>query len=86
MRITVKNLTKKFGQMAAVSDVSLAIGEGELFTLLGPSGCGKTTLLRLIAGLEDVTAGRIMIDGTNVVGVPTRSTRTCPCAEISASG
>jgi ABC-type Fe3+/spermidine/putrescine transport system ATPase subunit len=50
MRITVRNLTKRFGQMAAVADVTLAIEEGELFTLLGPSGCGKTTLLRLIAG------------------------------------
>ena len=50
MRIAVKNLTKKFGQLAAVADVTLAIEEGELFTLLGPSGCGKTTLLRLIAG------------------------------------
>src|SRR4029453_13552558 len=50
MRIAVRNLTKRFGQMAAVADVTLTIEEGELFTLLGPSGCGKTTLLRLIPG------------------------------------
>jgi iron(III) transport system ATP-binding protein len=59
MRITVENLTKKFGQMAAVNEVSLAIAEGELFTLLGPSGCGKTTLLRLIAGFYNPDQGEI---------------------------
>src|SRR5258705_246227 len=49
MRIAVENLTKRFGTLAAVSRVSLSVGEGEMFTLLGPSGCGKTTLLRLLA-------------------------------------
>ena len=59
MRIAVANLTKRFGALAAVSDVSLTIDEGELFTLLGPSGCGKTTLLRLIAGFYAPDTGTI---------------------------
>ena len=59
--ITVKNLTKKFGNVAAVNDVSLTIEPGSFLTLLGPSGCGKTTLLRCIAGLEDPNEGEIFI-------------------------
>jgi spermidine/putrescine ABC transporter ATP-binding subunit len=56
--------------VAAVDGVSLEIGRGELFALLGPSGCGKTTLLRLIGGLEEPTAGTIAIDGADVTHVP----------------
>ena len=59
--ISVKNLTKKFGQVVAVKDFSLTIEPGEFVTLLGPSGCGKTTLLRCIAGLEDPDGGEIYI-------------------------
>ena len=55
---------------AAVTGVDLAIGEGEFFSLLGPSGCGKTTTLRMIAGLEQPTAGRILLYGEDMVGVP----------------
>src|SRR5687767_15339774 len=57
--ITVKNLTKYFGDVKAVNDVSLTIEPGSFLTLLGPSGCGKTTLLRCIAGLERPTGGEI---------------------------
>jgi multiple sugar transport system ATP-binding protein len=59
--ITIKNLTKRFGNVAAVNNVSLTIEPGAFLTLLGPSGCGKTTLLRCVAGLEDPDAGEIYI-------------------------
>ena len=59
--ITIKNLTKRFGDVAAVNNVSLTIEPGTFLTLLGPSGCGKTTLLRCIAGLEDPNEGEIYI-------------------------
>jgi spermidine/putrescine ABC transporter ATP-binding subunit len=70
MRIAVDSLTKRFGPLAAVSDVSLAIEEGEMFTLLGPSGCGKTTLLRLLAGFYTPDAGEIRFGDSVVNGVP----------------
>lgn len=54
----------------AVDDVSLTIKNGEFFTLLGPSGCGKTTLLRMIAGLETSSAGRMLLDGVDIAGLP----------------
>ena len=59
--IIVRNLTKKFGDVVAVNNVSLVIEPGTFLTLLGPSGCGKTTLLRCIAGLEDPDDGEIVI-------------------------
>ena len=59
--ITIKNLTKRFGDVIAVNNVSLTIEAGTFLTLLGPSGCGKTTLLRCIAGLEDPNEGEIYI-------------------------
>ncbi|GAB4539529.1 MAG: sn-glycerol-3-phosphate ABC transporter ATP-binding protein UgpC [Anaerolineae bacterium] len=60
-RITIKNLTKRFGHVVAVNDISLTIEPGTFLTLLGPSGCGKTTLLRCIAGLEEPDSGEIYI-------------------------
>ncbi|AGH49789.1 MULTISPECIES: ABC transporter ATP-binding protein [Sphingomonadales] len=68
--IRIEGVTKRFGQFAAVDDVTLDIAEGEFFALLGPSGCGKTTLLRMIAGLEVPSEGRILIDGEDMAGVP----------------
>jgi putrescine transport system ATP-binding protein len=67
--IRIENVTKKFGSFTAVDNVSLDIGRGELFALLGGSGCGKTTLLRMLAGFEAPTSGRIMIDGQDMTGV-----------------
>jgi ABC-type sugar transport system ATPase subunit len=64
--ITIKNLSKKFGKVTAVDNVSLEIEAGAFLTLLGPSGCGKTTLLRCIAGLEDPDEGEIYI-GDNLI-------------------
>ena len=68
--IRFENVTKRFGKMVAVDDVSLSIEEGEFFALLGPSGCGKTTLLRMLAGFETPTEGRILIDGEDVSRIP----------------
>ncbi len=64
--ISLQRVSKRFGQVEAVSDLSLEIGSGEFAVFLGPSGCGKTTLLRMIAGLEDVSDGEIRIGGERV--------------------
>ncbi len=68
--ISVENVSKRFGDVTAVDDVSLEIREGEFFTMLGPSGCGKTTTLRMIAGFEEPTEGRILLRGADVTDVP----------------
>ncbi len=68
--IRFENVTKRFGKVTAVDNVSLAIEEGEFFALLGPSGCGKTTLLRMVAGFETPTEGRILIDDEDVSLTP----------------
>src|SRR5690349_25015572 len=70
-RIVLEGITKEFpGGVIAVDDVSLEIEDGEFIVLVGPSGCGKSTILRLLAGLEEVTAGEISIDGTQVTDLP----------------
>src|SRR5215475_5743005 len=66
MSIELKKVTKQFGEVTAIKNVSFAVREGELMALLGPSGGGKTTVLRMIAGLEMPTAGDILIRGTRV--------------------
>jgi spermidine/putrescine transport system ATP-binding protein len=63
-------VTKRFGDIAAVDDVSLSVERGAFYTFLGPSGCGKTTSLRLIAGFEQPDAGDVRIGGASVVGIP----------------
>jgi ABC-type Fe3+/spermidine/putrescine transport system ATPase subunit len=68
--IELRSVTKEFRSITAVKDASFRIKDGEYVTLLGPSGCGKTTLLRMIAGLIDVTEGDILIDERSVVGTP----------------
>jgi spermidine/putrescine transport system ATP-binding protein len=68
--IELAGLSKHFGDSAAVDNIDLTVASGEFFSLLGPSGCGKTTTLRLIAGFEQPTSGRILLDGADVSAVP----------------
>ena len=70
MGITIDNITKIYGDFAAVKNANIMIKRGEFFTLLGPSGCGKTTLLRMIAGFNDITEGKIIINGNVINNVP----------------
>jgi ABC-type Fe3+/spermidine/putrescine transport system ATPase subunit len=68
--ISVQQVGKSYGTFRAIENISLDIKHGEFFSLLGASGCGKTTLLRMLAGLEDVTDGEIVIDGDPKSDVP----------------
>jgi spermidine/putrescine transport system ATP-binding protein len=68
--VNLGEVTKRFGDLVAVRDLDLDVERGEFFTLLGPSGCGKTTTLRMVAGFEDPSEGRILIDGEDVAGLP----------------
>ncbi|MBI2308193.1 MAG: ABC transporter ATP-binding protein [Rhodocyclales bacterium] len=68
--LEIRNVTRRFGELNAVDDVSLAIEAGEFFTLLGPSGCGKTTLLRMIAGFDEPDEGALFLDGQPLAGIP----------------
>ena len=68
--IDIKNISRHFGSVKAVDNVSFSIKQGEFFSLLGPSGCGKTTLLRLLAGFESANQGQVFIDGIDVTTMP----------------
>ena len=69
-KITLRNVAKRFGDVAVIPSINLDIEDGEFVVFVGPSGCGKSTLLRLIAGLEDVSGGVIEIDGVNATELP----------------
>lgn len=68
--LEIQGVTRRYGDLVAVDDVSFSVQGGEFFTLVGPSGCGKTTLLRMIAGFEDPDRGQILLDGKNLAGTP----------------
>jgi iron(III) transport system ATP-binding protein len=69
--ISIRGVTKRFGDLVAVNNVSLEIEKGEFFTLLGPSGCGKTTLLRCVAGFVDIAQGQIFFGNRRIDPIPT---------------
>ncbi|HWB53266.1 MAG TPA: ABC transporter ATP-binding protein [Tepidisphaeraceae bacterium] len=77
--VELKEIAKQFGSIAALWGINLEIKGGELFFLLGPSGCGKTTLLRIIAGLERPTEGRVSFDGEDVTDMPTERRNAVMC-------
>ena len=68
--IHLEQLTKQFGEVTAVDEIDIYMPGGEFFTMVGPSGCGKTTTLRMIAGFERPTSGRIVLDDVDVAQVP----------------
>ena len=68
--VTLEHVAKRFGNVTAVHDAHFSVGRGEFFSLLGPSGCGKTTTLRLIAGFETPSAGRVLLEDQDVSAVP----------------
>ncbi|MEH7828712.1 ABC transporter ATP-binding protein [Gemmobacter denitrificans] len=68
--LRIEGVSKRFGTFQAVKDVNLTVEKGEIFSLLGGSGCGKTTLLRMLAGFEEPSEGRIFLDGRDMAGVP----------------
>jgi spermidine/putrescine transport system ATP-binding protein len=68
--VRLDRVTKRFGDLAAVRQLTLDIERGEFFTLLGPSGCGKTTTLRMVAGFEEPSEGRVLLEGEDVTGLP----------------
>ena len=70
-RLALEHISKRFGRLAALSDISLDVPRGMFLSLLGPSGCGKTTLLRVIAGMLAPDDGRVIVDGADVTRVAT---------------
>ncbi len=75
--LEIRNVSRRFGALTAVDNVSLAVEAGEFFTLLGPSGCGKTTLLRMIAGFDLPDAGAILLDGVDMADTPPERSARC---------
>ncbi len=70
LAVDIQSATKRFGEFTALDQVSLGVKDNEFFTLLGPSGCGKTTLLRVIAGFEDLTEGAVLLFGEDISKLP----------------
>jgi ABC-type Fe3+/spermidine/putrescine transport system ATPase subunit len=68
--VSLRGVTKRFGDFTAVREMELDIPRGHFFTMLGPSGCGKTTTLRMIAGFEEPNEGSVLLDGDDVTGLP----------------
>ena len=85
LALSVEGVSKHFGPFVALRDVSLSVRHGELVCFLGPSGCGKTTLLRIIAGLETQSAGRIVQNGRDISRCRPRSATTASCSSRTRS-
>ena len=87
--VRLESVTKRFGPVTAVDDLDLEIRDGEFFSMLGPSGSGKTTVLRMIAGFEAPTEGRVFLEGRTSPArrrsraTSTRSSRTTRCSRTS---
>jgi spermidine/putrescine transport system ATP-binding protein len=81
--VRLVGLVKRFEDIPAVDGIDLEVAGGEFFALLGPSGCGKTTTLRLVAGFEQPTAGRILLDGVDLARTPPHSARSTPCSRAT---
>ena len=77
MAITIRSVSKRFGDAVALDDVNLDVPDGSLTALLGPSGGGKSTLLRVVAGLETPDSGTVEIDGQDLTGIPARQHHCC---------
>ena len=82
--VQARGVSKHFNEVRAVDGIDLTAKEGEFLVLLGPSGCGKTTLMRMIAGLEQPTAGDIVIDGNVVTDLPPRAMNSSSSRNRSA--
>lgn len=82
--VEIQHITKQFGHISALDDISLSIAAGELFFLLGPSGCGKSTLLRIIAGLQTPSSGRIFFNDRDVTALPTEKRNAVMCFQSYA--
>ena len=80
--VRLENVTKAFGDVVAVDDLTLTIRHGEFFSLLGPSGCGKTTTLGMIGGFEPPTSGQIFLGDQNVSKVPAVQARRQYCLSV----
>ncbi|HYF11268.1 MAG TPA: ATP-binding cassette domain-containing protein, partial [Actinomycetota bacterium] len=68
--LELRAVTKRFGSVAALDDVTLELESGEFFSMLGPSGCGKTTALRIVAGFETPDSGTVVVDGKDITMTP----------------
>ena len=68
--VSIRGITKRFGKVEALKDISIDIRQGEIFALLGPSGCGKSTLLRVISGFEAPSEGELLLDGKDMTPLP----------------
>lgn len=83
--VSLRGVNKSFGRHQVIKDISLDVEEGEFVVLIGPSGCGKSTLLRMIAGLESITTGELLIDGKRMNDVPRANAASPWCFSLMRS-